>query len=163
MRAFTLFALTAALLSVSAASAEDGIPDAVRKSIEDRLIGEWSIESKLGDVVSKGTIVAKWSPGKQSVRTEWVETGDGGIRHASELIGWDADAKCLMVYGFGAESANWIVRYTDVTSKIWKGEWKGFINGKVGGSSCTMELRGDSFEYRDTTDGKSLIVKATRK
>jgi hypothetical protein len=163
MRAFTLFALTAAFLSVAAARAQDGMPDAVRKSLDDRLIGEWSIESMLGDVVSKGTFVAKWSPGKQSVRTDWMETVDGGTRHASELVGWDADAKCLVAYGFGAESANWTVRYTDVTSKIWKGEWKGFINGKVDGSSCTMELRGDSFEYRDTTDGKPLIIKATRK
>lgn len=163
MRALSLFALTVALLNVSAASAEDGMPDAVRNSLNDGLIGEWSTESKLGGVVSKGTYVAKWSPGNQSIRIEMVSTGEDPTRHASELMGWDADSKCLMVYGFGAESANWTIRYTDVTSKIWKGKWKGFFSGKVDGSSCTLELRGNSFEYRDTTDGKSLIIKAKRK
>jgi hypothetical protein len=163
MRALILFSLTSALLSATAACADDGMPDAVRKSLNDGLIGEWSIESTLGDIVSKETYVAKWSPGKQSIRIEMMDAGEDESRHASELMGWDADAKCLVIYGFGPDSSNWTIRYTDMTSKIWKGEWKGFFNGKVDGSSCTLELRGDSFVYRDTTDGKPLVIKATRK
>lgn len=163
MRTLTFLALTASFLSVSAVYAEDGIPETVRKSLDDRLIGEWSTETKLGDDASKGTYVAKWSPGKQSIRIQMRSTGDDGTSHASELMGWDADAKSLVTYGFGPDSANWTLRFKEISSKVWKGEWKGFINGNADGSSFTMELRGDSFEYRDTTDGKSLVIKAVRK
>ena len=163
MRVLAYLALASAFLCVPSAFAEDGMPEAVRKRLNDRLIGEWSTDSKLGDVVSKGTYVAKWSPGKQSIRIQMVSTGEDGTRRASELMGWDADANCLVSYGFGAESASWTLRFTDLSSEVWKGQWKGFFNGKADGSSCTMELMGDSFEYRDTTDGKSLVIKAVRK
>lgn len=157
----SFIALIAALLTVSIANADDGMPDAVRKSLNDGLIGEWKVEFTRGDVVSKGTYIAKWSAGKHSIRIDLTETVEDGTTRASELMGWDSDAKCLMVYGFGDKS-NWTIQFTDVASRKWKGIWKGFFNGKSDGSSCTMEMRGDSFEYRDTTDGKPLVVKATR-
>lgn len=163
MKSLICLALVAICLPAPAACADDGMPKAVRKTLNERLIGDWTTEFKVGDEVSKGTYVAKWSPGKQSIRIQMVTTGKEGTRHASELMGWDADAENLVIFGFGAQSASWTLRFTDLSSDIWKGRWKGFFNGKVDGSSCTMELKGDSFEYRDTTDGQSLVIKAVRK
>ena len=163
MRTFSLVVLLVAVLGISTTCTAEGMPDAVRKSLNDSLIGKWTIEFTRGDVVSKGKYVAKWSPGNHSIRIDITETGEDGTSQASELMGWDADSKCLTVHGFGAKSANWAIRFTDFTSGNWKGTWKGFTNGKADGSDCTMELNGDSFEYRDTSDGKPLIVRATRK
>ena len=162
MRPF-FFILFTAVCGVSTTCGADGMPAAVRKSLSDNLIGKWNIEFTRGDVVSKGTYVARWSAGRHAVRIDVTQAGEDGTSRASELMGWDADTKSLVVHGFGAESTNWTIRFTDVTSGKWKGTWKGFFNGKVDSSPCTMELRGDSFEYRDTTDGKPLIVRATRK
>ena len=139
------------------------MPDSVRQKLNDGLIGAWNLEFTRGTETSGGIYTASWSPGEDSIRIEMVNMGNDGLGHASELMGWDEDSKCLVVQGFGSESGSWTIRFTDVTSNTWKGTWKGYFDGKPDGSPCTMELKGDSFEYRDTTDGQPLVIKATRR
>ena len=139
------------------------MPDAVRQTLNDSLIGAWDLEVTRGDERSAGIYTASWSPGEDSIRIEMANMGDDGLSHASELMGWDAESNCLTLQGFGSESGSWTIRFTDTSSNKWKGTWKGYFQGKPDGSPCTMELKGDSFEYRDTTDGQPLVIKATRR
>lgn len=141
-----------------------GMPQEVRAHIDKHIIGEWTTQTTWGGKVAEGESKARWGQGGASVITETTGVDFAGDRvHVTTVLGWDADAKCIVDYSVTSKGERWNYRWTDFSGDTWAGQGVGIYNGKEWHSPAKIRWEEDSSTYEDTTEGKPFVIVSERK
>lgn len=107
--------------SVFGQTADVGIPGDVLSEMK-FLIGDWTMEGKVGDEVHKATFSHKWSSSMLCVNCDWVWSGPAETHKASQIIGWDGGTRELVVVEFGSDGYTGTARYKIKSPGVWEGQ-----------------------------------------
>lgn len=141
-----------------------GMPDELRRQIDEHLIGKWTSTTTWGDTVTTGESRSTWADGGQSVITEAVGTDiEGDISYVTTVLGWDASKKCLVNLSTTSKGEYWGYRWTDLKKNEWNGHGKGVYQNKEWSSEAKLQFTEDGNRYEDVTEGKPFVVVSKRK
>jgi hypothetical protein len=138
MKSIVIAALSilTALLSTSAYSQEEAVPEDFLKDVE-YFIGDWTSEVKFGDRVSEGTWSAKWSAeGKcliihmSGIPIEEEETEGQEKAFGTGILGWDGSTDSMKDLTFWSSENTYDARYRKTSDTTWEGEATGTVGGK---------------------------------
>jgi len=142
MRCYVLLTVAVVVMFVSGLSTaqEEGLPEIPEKiqTMYKNSIGAWALESKVGDVVLKGTLVFKWGPDKQYVvATHRFESPQGkSVNHM--LLSWDGKSQDgFIMYRVGPGGYSSVSRGKAVSDTVTESTVEGVADGK----SFTQKMR----------------------
>jgi hypothetical protein len=141
----------------------EGMPESLRKHIENNFIGKWGTTITYDGETSKGTYTGKWSPGKHCLVINERSSGPQGEVHSSGILGWESQSKSVVHYGFLSDGSHFAIRYSKIDGEKWTGKISGLYQGQTYESPASVDWKGDSFEYRDMMLDKPFIFKAVRR
>lgn len=141
----------------------DGLPELLRKQIENNFIGEWDIAITYDGETSKGKATVQWSPGKHCLVVNEKSSEPNGELHVTGILGWEPQSKSLVHFGFLSDGSHFTIRYSKIDGEKWAGKISGLYRGQAYESPASVVWNGDSYEYRDMMLGKPFVYKAVRR
>lgn len=159
---FSTAILLAACMTVG--QTDGGMPKEIRQHIDEHMVGEWRTQTTWGDKTVEGRIRSRWANGNKAVISEAFGLGfDGEDVYVTTVLGWDANAKCLVEYNVTSEGEHWNYHWTNLSSDEWSGQGSGVFNGKDWSSPAKIQWAADGARYEDVTEGKPFVIVTKRR
>lgn len=127
------------------------------------LVGDWTMEGKVGEELHKAKFSHTWSSSRLSVHCDWVWSGPPETRKASQIIGWDGGTRELVVVEFGSDGYSGTTRYKIKSPGVWEGHalYSGPEAGEGFKASVRLEKRHQNEWVWTATDIKPLGKETT--
>ena len=155
--------LNAALMMSCLASPTlaQGIPEKIRKQIDQRLIGRWSSQLDFEGETTSRRFTYKWADAKKKNSLLFSMTAEDYT--GTEIGFWDAKEKHFVFQAQTSRGDHFVTIYDKFEDDQWTGHGSGIFDGKVWDSDARMSWPDEnSLHYEDLTDGKPWVSKSKR-
>jgi hypothetical protein len=122
------------------------------------LVGDWTMEGKLGEELHKAKFSHKWSSSRLCVNCDFVWSRPAETLKACQIIGWDGGTRELVVVEFGSDGYSGTARYKIKSPGVWEGQaqYGGPEAGEGFKASVRLEKRNQNEWVWTATDIKPL-------
>jgi hypothetical protein len=139
------------------------MPAEIIKQIDEKVIGDWVLESTHGETPITGEEFWNWGKDRSCVIFSGFSTVEGKKSTYGGAMGWDGKAKTLVSYFFSSDGDVGTTRWTGLGAEKWTGEWVGTYQGQMSKSTAKLEFTKEQKRYEDTTNGKAYVAIIKRK
>ena len=162
-----MFCNAMVLLSLTISAGEEktpiAMPPAVRKQINQHIIGQWTQRVTWGDQVMEGEETIRWTKGRAGLILQGYLVADGKRTDYAALIGWDSVQKAIVGHSVNTDGETGTTRWTEISADGWKGHGEGVFQGERWQSDTKLAFGEESNQYEDVTLGKPWIAVFKRK
>jgi len=122
------------------------------------LVGDWTMEGKLGEELHKAEFSYRWAPSKICLNCDWVWSGPTKTSKASQITGWDGGTQELVTVEFGSETYTATVRFKKKSKGVWEGQgiWSAPEPGGGFKAAVRLEKRNENEWVETATDIKGI-------
>lgn len=139
------------------------MPPDLAKQIDERMIGDWVLESTHGETPATGEESWNWGTDKSCVVLSGFWILDGKKTTYGGAMGWDGAAKSLVSHYFSTDGDVGTTHWTELGPNKWTGEWEGTYLGQKSKTPAKLEFTKDRKRYEDITNGKPYVAILKRK
>jgi hypothetical protein len=126
----------------------------IPKEVQEELayfVGNWTLESHIGDSTGKGKVSIRWAPGKHCVVSTSASVVEGERQHSTAISGWDSSG-WITEQGITCDGLVYTTRYTKGSPTTLEGKSSGTHEGNTGTAKVTIEKKGPDNYTTTLTD-----------
>lgn len=104
-----------------------GMPKTVKQQLG-KLVGEWTIESRIEGTTAQAKLTSRWSPHEDCIVWHWSGTDavSGTESTMTGMLGWDGLKERVFERGFSADGQTFTASH-NISEKAWRSPTKGTV------------------------------------